>query len=29
VIYTFDGRAVEWRVAYCHLPGSFYLAEIG
>jgi GntR family transcriptional regulator len=28
VIFTFDGRAVEWRVAYCHLPGSYYVAEI-
>jgi GntR family transcriptional regulator len=28
VIFTFDGRAVEWRMAYCHLPGSYYLAEI-
>jgi GntR family transcriptional regulator len=28
VIFTFDGRAVEWRMAYCYLPGSYYLAEI-
>jgi GntR family transcriptional regulator len=28
VIFMLDGRPVEWRVAYCDLPGGYYLAEM-
>jgi DNA-binding GntR family transcriptional regulator len=28
VLMLDDRRAVEWRVAHCHLPGSYYLADI-
>jgi GntR family transcriptional regulator len=28
VIFMLDGRPAEWRVAYCDLPGGYYLAEM-
>ncbi len=29
VVFTYDSRRpVEWRLAYCNLPGSYYLAEL-
>jgi GntR family transcriptional regulator len=27
VVYTFDGRPAEWRLARCHLSDEYYLAE--
>ena len=29
VVFMLDGRAVEWCLTYCHLAGSYYLAELG
>ncbi|HEX6001146.1 MAG TPA: GntR family transcriptional regulator [Hyphomicrobiaceae bacterium] len=29
VIFTLNGRPAQWRMAWCHLRGSFYLAAIG
>ncbi|HEX5957964.1 MAG TPA: GntR family transcriptional regulator [Hyphomicrobiaceae bacterium] len=29
VVFTYDSRRpLEWRLAYCNLPGSYYLAEL-
>ena len=28
LLLTLDGRPLEWRIAHCHLPGGFYLAEM-
>lgn len=29
VIFMLDGPPVEWRLVHCHLPGGYYLAEVG
>jgi GntR family transcriptional regulator len=28
VACSLDGRPVEWRLAWCHLPEGHYLAEL-
>lgn len=29
LLMALDGRPLEWRIAYCHLAGGCYLAELG